>query len=321
MRFLTVVTLLLVLAFSAAAQPPAQLSDSVPPDVLLYAETNLDDPTAAATHSLLANLTDRVGIEDGPTIDGVLQTWGVRQWLGGKASLAVMPMASLEPSLVSGALLVEIRDRALVEAALVDEMEAMALPAQGEWSYYVVRGISVSVTDRLLIASGGLGGTALNWRPENSLTAHQPYVDAMAALPAEDYAARVYLDPRSLVIAAAATSPDTFDMSGINLPVLMDSLGVLGAGITQLDDRSYAFDVAHLHGSRHIFGAIYAPAPESVEAAPIDTDFLSLLPDDVYFAVQISRPWPQFRGLLDAISIGGTALRTRAFVNAPAFED
>jgi hypothetical protein len=143
----------------------------------------------------------------------------------------------------------------------------------------------------------------------------------MAALPASDYAARVYLDPRSLVIAMAAISPDTFDTSAVNLPVLMDSLGVLGAGITQLDDRSYALDVAHLHGSRHLFGAIYAPAPESVDATPIDTDFLSLLPDDVFFAVQISRPWPQFRALLDAISIGGSALRTRAFVNAPAFEN
>src|SRR5690606_34506421 len=179
----------------------------------------------------------------------------VRQWLGGKAALAVMPVASLEPALVSAALLVEIRDRAMVEAALVDEMEAMALPAQGEWSYYVVNGTSISVTDGLLIAASGLGGTALNLRPENSLTAHQPDVDAMAALPAPDYAARVYLDPRSLVIAMAAESPDRFDSSAVNLPVLMDSLGVLGAGITQLDDRSYALDVAHLHGDRHLYQA------------------------------------------------------------------
>lgn len=321
MRFLLLVSTLLILSFGAAGQSPARLSDYVPPDVLLYAELNIDDATVDGIDSLLANITDRVGIEDVPTIGGVLQSLGVREWLGGKAALAVMPMASLEPSLVSAALLVEIRDRARVEAALVEELEAMALPAQGEWSYYVVRGVSVSVTDGLLIASGGLGGLSLNWGPETSLTAHQPYVDAMAALPAADYAARFFLDPRSLVIAMAAQSPDTFDMSGVNLPVLMDSLGVLGAGITQLDDRSYALDVAHLHGDRHIFGAIYAPAPESVEAAPIDTDFLSVLPDDVYFAVQISRPWPQFRALLDAIAIGGTALRTRAFVNAPAFEN
>jgi hypothetical protein len=320
MRFLMVVIILSILSFGAVAQPPAQLSDYVPPDVLLYAEMNIDDATVDGIDSLLANVTDRVGIEDVPTIDGVMQTLGVRQWLGGKAALAVLPMASLEPALMSAALLVEIRDRAMVEAALVSE-EAMVLPSQGDWSYYVVRGISVSVTDGLMIASSGLGGTALSWRPENALTGYQPYLDTMAALPASDYAARVYLDPRSLVIAAAATSPDTFDMSAVNLPVLMDSLGVVGAGITQLDDRSYALDVAHLHGSRHIFGAIYAPAPESVEAAPIDTDFLSLLPDDVFFAVQISRPWPQFRGLLDAISIGGSALRTRAFVNAPAFEN
>jgi hypothetical protein len=320
MRFLTVVILLSILAFGAGAQPPAQLSDYVPPDILLYAELNIDDATVGGIDSLLANVTDRVGIEDVPTIGGVLQAFGVREWLGGKAALVVFPSASLEPALVSAALLVEIRDRAMIEAALVDQ-DAMVLPAQGEWSYYVVRGMSVSVTDGLMIASSGLGGLSLNWRPENSLTVYPPYTDAMAALPAADYAARVYLDPRSLVIAAAATSPDAFDTSAVNLPVLMDSLGVLGAGIIQLDDRSYALDVAHLHGDRHLFGAIYAPAPESVAAAPIDTDFLSVLPDDVYFAVQISRPWPQFRALLDAIAIGGTALRTRAFVNAAAVED
>ena len=320
MRFLTVVATLLILSFGAAAQPPARLSDYVPPDVLLYAELNIDDATVDGIDSLLANLTDRVGVEDVPTIGGVLQTLGVRQWLGSKAALVVMPMASLEPALVSAALLVEIRDRAMVEAELA-KRSTVNLPPQGNYSYYLIGGASVSVTDGLMIASSGLGGTALNWRPENALTTHRPYLDALAALPASDYAARIYLDPRSLVIAAAATSPDSFDTSGVNLPVLMDSLGVLGAGITQLDDRSYALDVAHLHGSRHIFGAIYAPAPESVAAAPLDYDFLSVLPDDVYFAVQISRPWPQFRALLDAISIGGTALRTRAFVNASAFED
>jgi hypothetical protein len=320
MRFLLVVSTLLILSFGAIGQPPAQLSDYVPPDVLLYAEMNIDDATVDGIDSLLANLTDRVGVEDVPSIGGVLQTLGVRQWLGGKAALAVMPTASLDPALISAAALVEIRDRAMVEEELA-KRSTVEVPRQGNYSYYLIGGVSVSVTDGLMIASGGLGGTSLNVQPENSLTVHQPYVDAMAALPAADYAARVYLDPRSLVISMAASSPDTFDMSAVNLPVLMDSLGVVGAGITQLDDRSYALDVAHLHGSRHIFGAIYAPAPESVEAAPIDTDFLSLLPDDVVFAVQISRPWPQFRALLDAISIGGTALRTRAFVNAPAFEN
>ena len=52
MRFLLLASTLLIFSFGAAAQPPAQLSDYVPPDVLLYAEMNIDDATVDGIDSL-----------------------------------------------------------------------------------------------------------------------------------------------------------------------------------------------------------------------------------------------------------------------------
>lgn len=321
-RILVLCAALLALSLGAAAQPRAAtaLSDYVPGGVLLYAELNIDDATVDAFDSLVANLTDRVGIEDVPTLAGVVQLLGARQWIGGQAALAVLP-SSLETLGQQSLLLVRIRDRAQVEAFLLEQEDTFSLPPQGEWSNFAINGLGVGVTDDLLIAATGLAGATIPQPGGPSLTAHAPYVEALAALPAEAYAARAYVDLRALAYGLALDSRRDVAAAAINIPALGDALGYFAAGLTQLDDRSYALDVAHIYGSGHVFEGLFAVVPPVEASAPIDLDWLSILPDDVVFAGQFTRPWATFRTWLETFAIGGTALRSRVFASAALFED
>ncbi len=324
MRNLVVIVLALVLTVSAASQPPAAaiLAEHVPSDVLMYVEFSVSGSTIQGIDSLIANLSDRIGVEAPPTFDGIVQILGLRAWLGGRGALAVLPAASLYGLQRNAVGLLQIRDRAAVESYLVDGAQAMPVPnTRGDWSIFVLNGISISVSDNLVVAAVGLAGATLPGPNGPSLATHQPYLDAMAALPGEDYAATAYLDPQGLVFAAAGMATEVFDAAAVNLPALSDSLGVVGAGLSQLDDRTYALDIAHLYGSRHLFEALYAPVPPVISVEPIDPDWLSLLPDDVAFAGQTTGAWSQLRTLLEALSIGGNAIQTRALVNSRLFED
>lgn len=323
-RMGVMIVLALALSVGAGAQPPAPavLAEHVPPDVLLYAEFSVSGSTVQGIDSLIANLTNRIGVEAPPTFDGIVQILGLRAWLGGRGAIAVLPPASLRGIQANAVGLLQIRDRAAVESFLVDGAGATPVPAaSGDWSVYVLNGLSVSVSDDLVVAATGLAAAALPGPGGPSLAAHQPYIDAMAALPGEDYAATAYLDPQGLVFTAASYAYDVLDAAAVNLPVLSEALGVFGAGLAKLDDRSYALDITHVYGERHLFEALYAPVPPVIASQPINPDWLATLPEDVAFAGQTTQAWSQLRTLMEAISIGGNAFRTRALVNSSLFEE
>ncbi|MBK8138045.1 MAG: hypothetical protein IPK52_19910, partial [Chloroflexi bacterium] len=130
MRNLVVIVLALVLTVSAASQPPAAaiLAEHVPSDVLMYVEFSVSGSTIQGIDSLIANLSDRIGVEAPPTFDGIVQILGLRAWLGGRGALAVLPAASLYGLQRNAVGLLQIRDRAAVESYLVDGAQAMPVP-------------------------------------------------------------------------------------------------------------------------------------------------------------------------------------------------
>lgn len=331
---------LLLLALTSLAGPVSatpvddltQLADYFPDDTAIFAAMRTDDAFITELDNLLAALIAVLPPDTLPdtSLRGLLNLTAfgmfggnfdtaVRPWLGNSAAIGLfdieallmmgsgvafsmdelMEPASQEIPLVAA---VEITDRAGAEQALgsmgmdfvvidFDDFTLLALPD----------GSAVLVADDVLLLGTLDTVVAFYEDVDVALSENEDFQDALDALPASSYNAVVYVDALGLVEGFA---PEVLDFTLPGFPALDELLGSVALGLTILDGRTLALDLALVGPDMDTLRGI----PGYVDATPVDLNFAGNIPAGAQLVIHDNGLGPEFNAVLDMVSAIGPIL-------------
>lgn len=307
-RFMLIglVTALLLLSIAPlqaqdAAGDPRTLAQNLPAETLAYIGIRTDQAFFETLNDLITQLATSMG-EDVPEggvlaeIDKQIQTatngrynfeTGIRSWLGGSVVFAIPPlMQTLEfpnPQLV----LAEVTDKAAL-------LEVLGLALEGDTDITVEEGdgftyyrssdsfdSSYLVTnDVLYVGAAGVIDMVTGEQRGASLAGNAQFVEAYDVLAEDNYALFGYLNGATVVQALQAYTSTDAANSSIDFEKLEAAINVQSFGGAMLDDRTFALDMALVHGDSTIAQALNLPDLPEFTMAPIDPALASLAPID-----------------------------------------
>lgn len=303
-------TLLAVVPLSAQANAgdPRTLAQYLPADTVAYVSIRTDQAyletindvistlAAAAGETLppgglLGFLSDQIARESNGAL--TYET-AIGAWLGNSAALALVDMQQMMAG-DSPLLLVEVADapalRDLLGQLFAGSSQYTVEEGDG-FTYYIHSSRfseSLLLTDDLLYVSrasvidslfnersaerlaAGFGAAALAVSPR--------FIAAYDALPAAGYNLFGYLDGAALVATLASAGATPFP---VDFALLQAAVNVQSFGGTLLDDRTFALDLALVHGDALITDALGLPALPDFTLAPVNLDFASVAPVDSF---------------------------------------
>lgn len=297
-------TLLAVAPLSAQASDPdpRTLAQYLPADTVAYVSIRTDQAYIETINDVISTLAAAAGesVPEGGLLgflneqiaresDGQFNyETAVRAWLGNSAALAVVDAQQLMAS-DSPLLLIEVADaqplRDLLAQLFASSNQYTVEEGDG-FTYYINRSRfseSLLLTDEVLYVSHApvIDNLFAN-RGAESLATSPRFIAAYDALPAEGYNLFGYLNSAALV-AAMSSFVDAEDLPfPIDFDALQAAINVQSFGGTLLDERTFALDLALVHGDALITDALGLPALPDFTLAPVNLDFASVAPVDSF---------------------------------------
>ncbi len=316
LRFIVLVLFALTLSLTASAQrttdPSAlTLASMTPANAMFYVSARTDAGFIETLDGLIARITESsIGSAMNNTLGSLLDSEGVRSWLGDSAAIFMLPPTTEDQGDNFG-ILVEITDPA---AAIVDITKDLGsdpvIQPNGNAKFFN-GAIYITVTQNLVIGSSEEVFDALPSDRIRNLADSPRFQQAMMALPSGgDYPLFAYFDPEG---AITTLGPDLFaDFGEVDVPAFAKSIGVFAAGMRQLDAQTYTFDMSWSFGEGSPLAALNLPDVNLLPTPPaINLDFLSVVPADTQLVLQGAGLWSQLEAATHASATLINALRAQ----------
>lgn len=297
-------TLLAVAPLSAqdGAADPRTLAQYLPADTVAYVSIRTDQAYLETINDVVSTLAAAAGesVPEGGLLgflsaqiaretDGrFTYETAVRAWLGNSAALAVVDAQQLIAN-NAPLILFEVADaqplRPLLSQLFSDRAN-FSVEDTDDFVYYRAESRFIEslllTQDVLYVGLAPTIDSVVNNRGAESLATSGSFIAAYDALPADSYNLFGYLNSAALV-AAVSSFVDADDLPfPIDFDALQAAINVQAFGGTLLDERTFALDLALVHGDALITSALGLPALPDFALAPVNVDFASIAPVDSF---------------------------------------